>query len=129
MAQLADRGFSLSIDDFGTGYSSLMYLKQLPIHELKIDRGFVRDVTTDDDDAAIVQAILAIAQRFGIGTVAEGVEAQDQADWLRATSCCRVSCSGARFRWRSSSRAGARPGRWRWRIEAAAPRLQCGTVR
>ena len=87
MADLAGRGFRLSIDDFGTGYSSLMYLKRLPIHELKIDRGFVRDVTTDADDAAIVEAIFAIAQRFGISTVAEGVETQAQADWLKAQGC------------------------------------------
>jgi diguanylate cyclase (GGDEF)-like protein/PAS domain S-box-containing protein len=87
MRELSERGFSLSIDDFGTGYSSLMYLKRLPIDELKIDRGFVRDITTDPDDAAIVQAILGIAQRFAIATVAEGVETEAQAAFLRAHGC------------------------------------------
>ncbi len=87
MAQLADRGASLSIDDFGTGYSSLMYIKRLPIHELKIDKAFVRDVTSNADDASIVRAMLGIASRFGIRTVAEGVETEAQADFLRAHGC------------------------------------------
>ncbi|WP_310740789.1 EAL domain-containing protein [Aquincola sp. J276] len=84
---LAEAGLRIAIDDFGTGYSSLMYLKQLPVHELKIDRGFVRDLTEDDDDAAIVLAMLAIARKFGLDTVAEGVETRAQAEFLRAQGC------------------------------------------
>jgi diguanylate cyclase (GGDEF)-like protein/PAS domain S-box-containing protein len=83
MARLAAHGFRFSIDDFGTGYSSLLYLKKLPIHELKIDRAFVRDVTEDGDDAAIVQVMISIGRRFGIDTVAEGVETAAQAGFLR----------------------------------------------
>lgn len=84
---LEKEGFRFSIDDFGTGYSSLAYLNRLPVHELKIDRSFVRDLEEDTDHAALVQAILSIARRFGIKTVAEGVENQTQARFLVSSGC------------------------------------------
>ncbi len=87
LEQIAALGFRFSIDDFGTGYSSLMYLKKLPVHELKIDRAFVRDLTTDPEDAAIVLAMLAIARRFRMEVVAEGVETAEQAEFLRTHDC------------------------------------------
>ena len=87
VVHLSEAGFRFSLDDFGTGYSSLAYLKRLPVHELKIDRSFVRDVETDADSAALVLAILSIARRFKIHTVAEGVETQEQADFLKRHGC------------------------------------------
>lgn len=87
IVELESDGFRFSLDDFGTGYSSLAYLKRLPVHELKIDRSFVRDIEDDADDAALVQAILSIARRFGIKTVAEGVETQAQAWFLHSSGC------------------------------------------
>ncbi len=90
MAELAADGFQFSIDDFGTGWSNLMYLKRLPVHELKIDRAFVRDVVEDADDAALVLAIVGIARRFGIRTVAEGVETAAQARFLLDAGCDRL---------------------------------------
>lgn len=87
IVELESDGFRFSIDDFGTGYSSLAYLKRLPVYELKIDRSFVRDLEDDADDAALVQAILSIARRFGIKTVAEGVETQAQARFLQSSGC------------------------------------------
>lgn len=80
-------GISFSIDDFGTGYSSLSYLKRLPIQELKIDKTFIRDLTTDHADVILVQTILNIGKSFGLDVVAEGVETQEQYDIL-----CKMGC-------------------------------------
>lgn len=82
MTMLSSLGIHFSMDDFGTGYSSLAYLKRLPIHELKIDKSFIDDVTTDPNDAALVETILAVAQHLHLQVVAEGVESQAQADFL-----------------------------------------------
>jgi EAL domain-containing protein (putative c-di-GMP-specific phosphodiesterase class I) len=87
LQQLSDMGVDLSIDDFGTGYSSLMYLKRLPANELKIDRGFVRDLEHDSDDAAIVSAIVALGQALNLRIVAEGVETDRQQNFLTRLGC------------------------------------------
>ena len=87
LQQLSDMGVDLSIDDFGTGYSSLMYLKRLPANELKIDRGVVRDLEHDSDDAAIVSAIVALGQALDLRIVAEGVETDAQQNFLTRLGC------------------------------------------
>ncbi|HXI12397.1 MAG TPA: EAL domain-containing protein [Thermoanaerobaculia bacterium] len=85
--QLADLGVNLSIDDFGTGYSSLSYLKRFPIGTVKIDQSFVRDVTSDPDNGAIVSGMIALAHNLDLHVIAEGVETEDEADFLREHAC------------------------------------------
>ncbi|HSN21101.1 MAG TPA: EAL domain-containing protein [Usitatibacter sp.] len=88
--QIAALGVGIAIDDFGTGYSGLAYLKRLPIDTVKIDQSFVRDITIDPDDAAIVTAIVAMAASLGVDVVAEGVETQAQLEALRRLDCHRA---------------------------------------
>lgn len=87
LQQLSDMGVDLSIDDFGTGYSSLMYLKRLPANELKIDRGFIRELEDEGEDAAIVSAIVALGRALGLRIVAEGVETSSQQAFLTRLGC------------------------------------------
>lgn len=87
LEQLAEMGVDIAIDDFGTGYSSLLYLKRLPANELKIDRGFVRDLEHDGDDMAIVSAIVALGQALDLRIVAEGVETPEQQAFLTELGC------------------------------------------
>ena len=85
--ELKAMGIKISIDDFGTGYSSLSYLRRFPIDTLKIDQSFVRDINTDEDDAAIVTAIITLAHTLRLTVIAEGVETKTQLDHLRRLDC------------------------------------------
>jgi diguanylate cyclase (GGDEF)-like protein len=90
LLRLKDMGVRVSIDDFGTGYSSLSYLKRFPIDTLKIDQSFIDDITTDPDDAAISQAIVALARTLRMQVIAEGVETTEQLEFVRNLGCDAV---------------------------------------
>jgi EAL domain-containing protein (putative c-di-GMP-specific phosphodiesterase class I) len=87
MSTLMSKGVSFSLDDFGTGYSSLTYLKRLPLDQLKIDQGFVKNILTDSNDAAIAEMVVALANGLGLSVIAEGVELEAQRDLLAKLGC------------------------------------------
>ena len=87
LTRLKEKGISLALDDFGTGYSSLSYLKRFPLDELKIDRSFVKDISSDQDDRAVIITIITLAHHLKMQVVAEGVETGEQAAFLRSKGC------------------------------------------
>jgi diguanylate cyclase len=90
LQKLKEIGLHLAIDDFGTGYSSLSYLRQFSVNKLKIDRSFIREVTTNGNGAAITTAIINMAKSLNLTVIAEGVEDESQFEFLRANKCDEI---------------------------------------
>lgn len=88
--QLNDMGIQISIDDYGTGYSSLAYLKRLPVNEMKIDRAFIKDMASDEDDKLIVSTTIEMGHKFGLRVIAEGVEDSETVELLKLMDCDQV---------------------------------------
>uniref|UniRef100_UPI0026178772 EAL domain-containing protein n=1 Tax=Ferrovum sp. TaxID=2609467 RepID=UPI0026178772 len=87
MQLLRTAGIHFSLDDFGTGQSSLSYLKRLPLNQIKIDQSFVRNVATDPNDAVIIRTIIGMAENLGLKVMAEGVQTEQQRDFLERNGC------------------------------------------
>jgi EAL domain-containing protein (putative c-di-GMP-specific phosphodiesterase class I) len=87
LLEFRNSGIEVSIDDFGTGFSSLSYLKRFDIDYVKVDRSFIKNLTNDDSDRALTEAIIVMADKLGIKTIAEGVETATQLDMLRQFNC------------------------------------------
>ncbi|WP_234892393.1 putative bifunctional diguanylate cyclase/phosphodiesterase [Agrobacterium vitis] len=90
LQELRSLGVGLAFDDYGTGFASLSLLKRYPVTRLKIDRSFIRDVTTDAEDVAVVKAVIYLGRSFGMEVIAEGVETEEQLDFLKTENCAEV---------------------------------------
>jgi EAL domain-containing protein (putative c-di-GMP-specific phosphodiesterase class I) len=90
LRQLRAAGLGLAVDDFGTGHSSLSYLQEFPVHAVKIDRSFIRDLHRSRHSAAIIATILAMARELRLKVIAEGVETEEQLEYLRSYGCDQI---------------------------------------